>query len=64
MYLVKLDNMAVLPVAIPENIGGRSLFANTAFSGNFLQGMLWNSDGTLLVLDNDNEIVTMRLEVE
>ena len=64
MYLVKLDNMAVLPVAIPENIGGRSLFANTVFSGNFLQGMLWNSDGTLLVLDNDNEIVTMRLEVE
>ena len=64
IYMVRLSDMEILPVTAPEGIGDMVLIAGAPYGGQFWPGMVWNRDGTLLILSADQGVMPLRLEAE
>ncbi len=60
-WLLDLDTMAMVPVETPEGLG--PVLFGTSLTGNFRPGMVWNEDGTLLIL-NGGTVEAYRLEAK
>ncbi len=57
LYLVRLDTMQLLPVEAPEGIAGYTL-TYSAFGREFMPGIVWNEDGTLLIQNSDTRLTS------
>ena len=66
IYIVNLETMAIKPVKTPDSMN--TVFIGTVFGADYLPGIVWNEDGTIMILSTDGidyetvKISTFRLE--
>lgn len=63
LYLLSLETMEVIQVELPEETISNNLAAGTPLGRRYEPGMVWHSDGTLVILTKGNGIRLFHLTV-
>ena len=63
LYLLDVETMELMPVESPDGILGVNLAAGSVFGMEYRPRMVWNPDGTIVLLKSNGKIGFYRLNV-